>query len=494
MTTIHPIDRDIQERFGTTRVLVVGDLMLDRTLWGEVGRISPEAPVPVLELREQTERPGGAANVASNLRALGATVYVAGVIGDDAAGRTLCERLAEDGIDTRAVLPSEARRTTTKIRVSGRGQQLLRIDDEYTEPLGEPLERRLLTACEECLGQVDVVVLSDYAKGVLTERVCAAVIARARAAGLPVVVDPKVADFSRYAGATAITPNRAELGRATGRSPGDMPELLRAGEGLRARLGVEAIVATCSEDGIQLLTAERSVRFPARGHEVFDVCGAGDTVAAVLALGLGAGWSWDHGIEVANVAAGVVVARVGTHAITTAELLTALAEHRSAPALGPLTTEAVLQRVARWRAAGERVVFTNGCFDLLHVGHLAVLEGARRLGDRLVVGLNSDASVRGLKGPSRPVVGEVERARMLAALTAVDAVILFEQPTPLSLIEALAPDVLVKGGDYDPDTIVGADVVRARGGTVTTVPLVDGRSTTHLIDALSGQEASAWPA
>ncbi|MBK1701503.1 D-glycero-beta-D-manno-heptose 1-phosphate adenylyltransferase, partial [Thiococcus pfennigii] len=334
-------------------------------------------------------------------------------------------------------------------------------------------------------------VLSDYAKGVLAGPLCAELIGRARALGIPVLVDPKGRDFDRYAGATLITPNRAELALATDVPGDDQPGLLRAGERLRARLGLATLVVTLSEQGLALIDATGSDLIPAVAKEVFDVSGAGDTVIATFAAGLAAGLGVRDTAHLANLAAGVVVGKVGTAAIDRAELLAALADEAAlGQAAKVCTLPAAIEQVRRWQAAGERVVFTNGCFDLLHVGHVTYLEQARRYGRRLVVGLNTDRSVRALKGPERPLIGEADRARVLAALAAVDAVVLFDEPTPLALIEALRPDVLAKGADYREEDVVGAREVKTWGGQVVLVPLVAGRSTSGIVDRLRGDDTA----
>jgi D-beta-D-heptose 7-phosphate kinase/D-beta-D-heptose 1-phosphate adenosyltransferase len=481
----------VRRGFDGRRVLVVGDLMLDRYIWGRVRRISPEAPVPIVALARETEVPGGAANVARNLAGLGLAVELAGVTGADAARDALLAALAAEGIEAGAALVASDRGTTTKTRIVGDHQQMLRIDSERAAPLAEADAARLLAALSERLPGLGALVLSDYAKGVLAGPLCAELIGRARALGIPVLVDPKGRDFDRYAGATLITPNRAELALATDVPGDDQPGLLRAGERLRARLGLATLVVTLSEQGLALIDATGSDLIPAVAKEVFDVSGAGDTVIATFAAGLAAGLGVRDTAHLANLAAGVVVGKVGTAAIDRAELLAALADEAAlGQAAKVCTLPAAIEQVRRWQAAGERVVFTNGCFDLLHVGHVTYLEQARRYGRRLVVGLNTDRSVRALKGPERPLIGEADRARVLAALAAVDAVVLFDEPTPLALIEALRPDVLAKGADYREEDVVGAREVKTWGGQVVLVPLVAGRSTSGIVDRLRGDDTA----
>jgi D-beta-D-heptose 7-phosphate kinase/D-beta-D-heptose 1-phosphate adenosyltransferase len=475
----------VRRQFDGRRVLVVGDVMLDRYIWGAVRRISPEAPVPVVQLTSETEVPGGAANVARNLAGLGLEVELAGVTGSDAARTSLMRLLAEAAIDTNGLRIASDRGTTTKTRVIGNHQQMMRIDSEHSGVLADVDSAALLDAVAARLPVVDALILSDYAKGVLTGRLCAELIAVARAHGVPVLVDPKGRDFTRYAGATAITPNRAELTEACGVDAGDQAALLAAGAALRAQLGLETLAVTLSEQGMALIDALGTHLIPAVAKEVFDVSGAGDTVIATFAAALAAGLVHRDAAHLANLAAGVVVGKVGTAVIETEDLLAAISDEAAleqAAKIRPLPT--LIEQARRWQAAGERVVFTNGCFDLLHVGHVSYLERARRHGHRLIVGLNTDRSVRALKGAGRPMVGEADRARILAALAAVDAVVLFDEPTPLALIEALRPDILAKGADYREEDVVGAEEVRGWGGQVVLVPLVAGRSTTALVDRL----------
>ncbi|MBK1705081.1 D-glycero-beta-D-manno-heptose-7-phosphate kinase [Halochromatium glycolicum] len=482
----------LRSGFGGAPILVVGDLMLDRYLWGQVSRISPEAPVPVLQLTQETETGGGAANVARNLRALGLDARIAGVTGDDPARERLLQLLAEQGTGTAAVVADPARPTTTKTRVVGDHQQMLRIDAERTATLSAELEARLFVAVEAELAEVAVLVLSDYAKGVLTGSLCQRLIAAARARGIPVLVDPKGRDFERYQGATLITPNRAELAAVAETEISDLDGLLAAAVRLQGRLGLERLVLTLGELGLAVIEAEAQTRIPAVAREVFDVSGAGDTVIATLAATLAAGFEPLDAAHLANLAAGVVVAKVGTATVSCSELEHALSEEAALEQVAKIgRLDEVRRHVRAWQAAGERVVFTNGCFDLLHAGHVSYLERARRYGQRLVVGLNTDRSVRALKGSERPLIGEADRARVLAALAAVDAVVLFDEETPLRLIEVLRPEVLAKGADYRPEQVVGAEQVRSWGGELVLVPLLEERSTSGLIRRMRQDPSAA---
>ncbi len=477
--------------FGRLRVLVIGDLMLDRYIVGEVDRISPEAPVPVLRHAHRYQRPGGAANVAMNLAGLGCQALLAGFWGDDAERRELEDLLQRGGVDTVGVV-STALPTVSKTRIVGRTQQLLRLDIESREQPSAEDTGRLAERAEALVEKAHAVVLSDYAKGALTAELCEGIIRRARGLGIPVLADPKTPNLGKYTGVTVLCPNLHELAQATGMSLQDLPAMLAAGEAQRQEHEIAVLAVTMSERGMQVLSAAGSFHAPARAREVFDVSGAGDTVIATLAAGFAAGLPLETAAELANLAAGVVVGKVGTAPIAHHELtalLTPSQQLGDAEKILPL--EALLARVADWRAAGETIVFTNGCFDLLHVGHVTLMEDCRRFGSKVVLGLNTDASVRRLKGPARPVVGERDRARVMAALGAVDAVTFFDEDTPLALIEALAPDVLVKGGDYTVETVVGHTLVLARGGRVEIVPTVEGFSTTGIVRRLQAGEGSA---
>jgi D-beta-D-heptose 7-phosphate kinase / D-beta-D-heptose 1-phosphate adenosyltransferase len=482
----------IRRRFapvGITRpawALVIGDLMLDRYLWGKVERVSPEAPVPVVLLGKESIRPGGAANVAANLAGLGLPCRLLGAIGNDDAGRQLVDEVGRSGVGTEAIIRLPSRPTITKTRIIGGHQQMLRMDRESGVPFERDELHLLETAVRQSLGESPaIVVLSDYDKGVLHPDICQLVIRLAKAAGIPVLVDPKGRDYSKYSGATALTPNRRETSDACG-GFGDIDALLDAAERLRRELALEFLAVTRSEEGISLIEEGGRMHIPAMARQVFDVSGAGDTVIATLAAGMVAGLGHYDALHLANLAAGIVVGKVGTVPVDGDELLAELAvEDMREQADKVCDFPHLLARVAHWRAAGQRIVFTNGCFDLLHAGHVTYLEAARKLGDRLVVGLNTDRSVSALKGPTRPVIHQSDRARVMAALEAVDAVILFDEDTPLDLIAAIRPDILVKGDDYREDQVVGGAAVKSWGGKVALVPIVPGRSTTNIIGKLT---------
>ncbi len=467
---------------GGAWALVVGDLMLDRYLWGKVERVSPEAPVPVVLLDKENSRPGGAANVAANLAGLGLPCRLLGCVGEDDAGKQLVAAVAESGVETGAIVCLPQRPTITKTRIVGGHQQILRVDRESAAPFSADELQRLEAAVRQAMsGAPAIVILSDYAKGVLHPEICQLAISLAKAAHIPVLVDPKGRDYSKYRGATTLTPNRRETSEACG-GIADIDALLDAADALRQALELEFFAVTRSEEGISLIEQDRRMHIPAMARQVFDVSGAGDTVIATLAAGMVAGLNHYDALHLANLAAGVVVGQVGTVPISRDELLAELAVEDVQEQADKVCDLARLQaRVAGWRAGGQRVVFTNGCFDLLHAGHVTYLEAARKLGDRLIVGLNTDRSVSALKGPTRPVIHEQDRARVMAALEAVDVVILFDEDTPLTLIQAVKPDVLVKGDDYTEEQVVGGVEVKSWGGKVALVPIVPGRSTSNII-------------
>jgi D-beta-D-heptose 7-phosphate kinase / D-beta-D-heptose 1-phosphate adenosyltransferase len=481
---IHKVLGLLEGGFAELKVLVVGDLMLDRYILGDVDRISPEAPVPVLRHVQRYERPGGAANVAMNLAGLGCQTLLAGFWGNDAEQKELAGFLEAAKIDVKGVV-STGMPTISKTRIVGRQQQLLRLDIESREKPSAVDQQNLIERAELLAAKVHAVVLSDYAKGALSAELCERVIRVARRAGVPVLVDPKSPDFSKYSGATTVCPNLGELAQAAGVAAHETEALLAAGEALRTEHDLQFLTVTMSEKGIRVLSEAGVYHSPTRAREVFDVSGAGDTVIATLAAGLAGGLQVNTAVELANMAAGIVVGKVGTVPIARHELVAALTPSSGLSAGEKiLDRERLAARIAEWRAAGQTIVFTNGCFDLLHVGHVTLLEDCRRFGSKLVLGLNTDASVSRLKGPTRPIVGERERSRVMSALAAVDAVVLFDEETPLELIREIKPDVLVKGGDYTVETVVGHEDVIAAGGRVEIVPTVEGFSTTSIVRKL----------
>jgi D-beta-D-heptose 7-phosphate kinase/D-beta-D-heptose 1-phosphate adenosyltransferase len=485
---LHSILNLLEGGFSQLKVLVIGDIMLDRYIHGEVERISPEAPVPVIRHAQRYERAGGAANVAMNLAGLGCQAFLAGFWGSDTEQRELAAIMERAGVDTVGVVSSSLP-TVSKTRIVGRNQQLLRLDIESRDTPPAVEAQRLLERATELAGKVHAVILSDYAKGALTDALCVSVIRAARAAGVPILADPKTPDFGKYSGATTVCPNLGELSLATGVSAHKTEKIMAAGRALIAEHDLQFLTVTMSERGITVIRRDGSYHSPARAREVFDVSGAGDTVIATLAASLAGGLQIETAVELANVAAGIVVGKVGTVPIAQHELIAALTPSSGLSAGEKiLDLERIQRRVAEWRASGETIVFTNGCFDLLHVGHITLLEDCRRFGTKLVLGLNTDSSVCRLKGPTRPIVGERERARVMAALAAVDAVVLFEEDTPLELIRTLKPNVLVKGGDYTIETVVGHEDVQAYGGRVEIVPTVEGFSTTNIVKKLTANQ------
>lgn len=474
---------ELVEGLGRPHVLIVGDLILDRYISGAVERISPEAPIPVLAARHDELRLGGAGNVCANLRSMDARVELISVVGDDALGRRMVSMLAELEISTAGVEVERERQTTEKTRLVSGVNQMLRVDWEETRPLEPESLERLLARLPASIAAADAVILSDYGKGLLTREVIAAVVKAARGAGVPVLVDPKGSDYTRYRGATLVTPNRKEAEEALGRSLGQLTDLPDAGDALMAVAELDAVVITLGPEGIYWRTkGGEDSRTPTEAKKVFDVVGAGDTVIAHIALGLGAGLDLGAAVELANHAAGIVVGRAGAAAVTRAELLAAVGRRRvgGGKILGSEGGELEAQ-IAEWKSEGRRVVFTNGCFDVLHAGHVEYLRYARSCGDRLIVGLNDDASVSRLKGPTRPVNPLGDRKLVLAALEMVDAVVDFAEDTPKEIIERVTPDVLVKGEDWRDKGVVGSEWVEKHGGRVVLAPLLEGRSTTAIL-------------
>ncbi|HEX9792910.1 MAG TPA: D-glycero-beta-D-manno-heptose 1-phosphate adenylyltransferase [Planctomycetota bacterium] len=469
---------------GRPRVAVLGDIMLDWYVWGDASRVSPEAPVPVVQVRREEQRLGGAGNVAANLCELGADALVFGLVGADAQGEAVRGRLEAFGAVTAGLLTCAERPTIQKIRVMARSQQMLRVDREATAPVAAPLLEHLLADLRGAEWQA--LVLSDYGKGVLGAAATAAAIAEAARRGAPCLVDPKHRDLSRYRGASVVTPNRDETESAVGRSLPDFESLAEHGEALRRAAGVGALLVTLGSEGMFLLRGDvPPLHVPTEARAVYDVTGAGDTVVSALAVALGGGLDLETGVRLANAAAGLAVAKVGTAAVGRTELLHALDARAASGKVVPAGDAAALAAaLGRLRAGARRVVFTNGCFDILHAGHVRYLQEACNLGDALVVGLNTDASVRRIKGPERPFNSLEDRAEILAALDCVDLVVPFGDDTPEELIHAVRPEVLVKGSDWRDKGIVGADFVRGRGGEVRFLDLLPGRSTTGLAERI----------
>jgi D-beta-D-heptose 7-phosphate kinase/D-beta-D-heptose 1-phosphate adenosyltransferase len=474
-------------------ITIVGDVMLDRYMFGSVDRISPEAPVPVLRQVKAAHVAGGAANVAMNAAALGGRVRLFGVVGLDAEANELRSILEGHGVNSSQLLALQGRPTTTKTRVVAGRQQIVRLDNESCIWLDADVEDRLIEAVQSALSASAVLVLSDYSKGVLTDRVITSLIDMARARGVYVVVDPKRKDFRVYGGANLIKPNRSELAAATGMATDTDSNIEQAIETLAPVFG-GALLVTRAEAGLTLVRpGQPLLHLPVpEMHQVADVSGAGDTALAALAVALAEGRDLVDGARWALAASGLAVAKPGTAIIDRAELDEALATPRQHLHSGALVEWSEARAAIRsWRLRGERVVFANGCFDILHPGHIRLLEGAAQCGDRLIVALNTDQSVRALKGSTRPVQSERNRAFVIGALRFVDLVILFDEPTPYEAIRELEPDVIVKGADYKVDEVVGGDLVRARGGEVVLIDLVEGQSSSNLIAKMSGQSGAS---
>ena len=469
----------------SVQALVIGDAMLDRYIYGEVERISPEAPIPVFLETREASMPGGAGNVVRNLAALGVPTRFVSVIGDDGAGADLRALLGKlSGVTVHLEVASD-HATTIKTRYVAGHQQLLRADRERRNGIPVAVQSKLAAQVADLAAHAGVIVLSDYGKGVLSPEANKAMMAAAAKHGAKIIVDPKGSDFSRYRGAFLVTPNRRELQLAAGMPTESDEQVIAAARKLMADCGIANILVTRSADGMTLVTADGADHLPAEAREVFDVSGAGDTVVAVMAAAIGAGLPLIDAAKLANVAAGIVVGKVGTAVAYRNEVADAL--HAGELLRGErklATLETALDHVARWRRQGLRVGFTNGCFDLLHPGHLHLLNQARAACDRLVVALNSDASVKRLKGPERPVQSEAARAAVLGSLSVVDLVVLFSEETPMRQIEALRPDVLVKGADYAIKDVVGASLVQSYGGKVVLAELAPGHSTTATIARL----------
>ncbi|MGA1202489.1 MAG: D-glycero-beta-D-manno-heptose 1-phosphate adenylyltransferase [Planctomycetota bacterium] len=487
------------ESLGSPRILVIGDLILDEYLWGDVSRISPEAPVPVLRVRHREHRCGGAGSVVENLVALGARVEAIGLVGADEAGRAITDRFESQGVPTAGLISCEDRPTTLKTRMLGgvqhanRGrQQVLRVDQEEDRPV-EP--ERIESALARCRAWLEgeapaAILLSDYEKGLLVPELISGVVALAAPLGVPVLVDPgRSVDYDRYRGATLICPNRFETEQATGITVRRPEDAERAGRALVERLSLEHAALTLDRDGITCVSQGGGARsFPTRVRSVTDVAGAGDMVLSLLGIALAAGWEIDDAIRLANLGAGIEVSKVGVVPVERWEIEQAAAldggespsKVRSLPELARI--------LARERSAGQQIVFTNGCFDLLHAGHVQLLEKARALGQVLVLGLNTDRSIREQKGPQRPVLAGEERARVLSGLASVDHIVFFDEETPAELVEAVQPDILVKGQDYADKVVVGREVVEARGGRVELVDLREGSSTSAIIERIHRAE------
>jgi D-beta-D-heptose 7-phosphate kinase / D-beta-D-heptose 1-phosphate adenosyltransferase len=474
--------------FHAARVLVLGDVMLDRFIYGTVERISPEAPIPVVSVERSSDMPGGAANVARNIAAMGARVILLGVVGEDISAQDLRTQLACSPAIEAHLISDSSRPTSVKTRYVADGQQIMRVDRESRAALAMDVERRLLDRFAVALRDTSVIVLSDYAKGVLSDSAARAAIDIARRAGKTIIVDPKARDFAKYRGASILTPNRLELQQACGEECVTDEQVAHGARRILDQGICDILIVTRGKDGMSVIEKGRpALNLPTAARQVFDVSGAGDTAVAAISLGIAAGTQVGEAAELANIAAGIVVGKRGTAVVTTAEILAALRpfDGRTDPQK-IFALDSVLQLARSWREQGLKIAFANGCFDLLHPGHISLLDEARRSADRLIVGLNADLSIRRLKGPNRPVQSEVARATVVASMKSVDAVVIFAEDTPINLIETLEPDVLIKGADYTLDKVVGADFVIKRGGKVVLAELLTGHSTTDTVKRVGG--------
>ena len=470
------VTADYLEAVCAKNIIVIGDVMLDRFIDGLVERISPEAPVPVLSKTTTSTMPGGAANVARNLCQLGINCTLYGLVGDDEAARELRSELAKIAGLQFVSIADKKRPTTTKTRFRASAQQILRVDEEVTTPIADEQADKILNHLKTVIQTADLIILSDYAKGCLTTALIAQIMEMAKAQNVTVVIDPKSTDFGKYKGASLLTPNLSELRAAASFTSDHDDEIGKAAHSLCQAHDIGMILTTLSARGMRLISHDgQDSHIPSIAKDVFDVSGAGDTVIATLAAFLAAGAPAKTAMIAANMAASIVVSKPGTAALSPGELIGV-----STPTIQqPLDMSAT---ITKWRSEGAHIGFTNGCFDLLHPGHLQCLREAAKLCDKLIVGLNDDASVKRLKGDSRPIQSETMRAMILSHLPFVDAVMLFSEDTPANLIEAITPDILIKGGDYSESEIVGADHVIKNGGKVQTIPLLDGHSTTAILD------------
>ncbi len=467
------------------RLLVVGDLILDEYIWGAINRISPEAPVPILETKSENLALGGAANVANNLVALGCEVHLVGAIGKDEKGERLLSLISGQGINTEGIFRFVHRPTTSKIRIVAHNQQVLRIDKEDNRPITEETESKFVQHINKILPEMDCIICSDYHKGVLTEKVFKAIIHRAKNSKKRVLVDPKSSDFTLYKGATLVTPNQREVEQAVPIKIQDRNDLDRAAEYLLNLTHAEVLLITRGKDGMMLYqNKEEPVDIDTQAKEVFDVTGAGDTVVSVLGMALAIGFNYKDSAWLSNMAASIVVGKVGTATVTLNEINEYLQEEMLRTSHTILKLEELKKIVSLAKSTGKSIVFTNGCFDIIHGGHIEFLQKAKAMGDLLVVGLNSDESVRELKGEGRPIKSERERANIISALKYVDYITIFDDDTPEEVIREVRPDILVKGDDYKIDEVVGREIVEGYGARVELIPIVHGLSTTGTVEKI----------
>jgi D-beta-D-heptose 7-phosphate kinase/D-beta-D-heptose 1-phosphate adenosyltransferase len=474
--------------FNQTHLLVIGDLMIDEYVWGEVDRISPEAPVQVVAVKSQDYTLGGSGNVINNLTTLGASVTALGVVGKDSDGRLLLDQLEAIGADTAGVIQEKGRYTTKKTRIIAEHQQVLRIDRETRKGISTPALKRIIKHAEKIIPAVDVILISDYGKGLISRSMTKSLVQIARTHGKTLIADPKGLDFTKYAGVNLLTPNRKEASLASGREILDTGTLAEVGRNLLDKSGIEKILITCGKDGMVLFEKGRKpYKIDTRAREVYDVSGAGDTVLAVIGLAVAAGHPVKTAVSLANTAAGVVVGKVGTAAVTQKELLEALKLTANDTNPKNKTLKELSDLCRKLPKRGKRIVLTNGCFDLLHVGHIKLLSDSKNLGDVMIVALDDDDSVRDLKGSERPVINAAQRVRILSALDSVDYVMVFATRDLHKVIESIRPDILTKGSDYESEKVLGRDIVESYGGRVELIPVTAEISSTQIINTIKKQ-------
>lgn len=471
--------KTIIPKFENKKVLIVGDLMLDEHIWSTVTRISPEAPVPIAKVKEITHVPGGCGNVATNIKTLGGTPLLIGLIGNDSSGQKLTNALKKNKVSTSYLIKSKDRPTILKSRIIAASQHVIRVDREEHNPIPDKTERQIVSRIKTLVKKVDAIILSDYKKGILSEKVCKEIISLARKNKKTLAVDPKGSDYSKYKGAMVITPNLLEAETASGET---LPE--KAGPKLLKQTQADNIIITRGKDGLSIFSKSgKTIHIPAIQREVFDITGAGDTVIATLSLALASGANIKEAAMLGNYAASVAVSKIGTQAVQKDELEEAL-EEKELAGTKIKSRNQLTKTIKRLKSQKAKIIFTNGCFDILHLGHARYLREAKKLGDILIVGINSDSSVRKLKGATRPYVSELERAEVLASLECVDYVTIFSEMRPDNLLKIIKPQIHVKGGDYKMKELPEAKLVKSMGGKVIIIPPVKGRSTTNIIEKI----------
>jgi len=472
-------------KFDKTHLLVIGDLMIDEYVRGEVNRISPEAPVQVVAVNNEDYTLGGSGNVVNNLMALGASVTVLGVVGEGSNGKLLCDQLNTIGADTRGIIQEPGRHTTKKTRIIAEHQQVLRVDRETQKEISAATFNHIIQIAEEVIPNVKVILISDYGKGLINRSMIKRLVQIAKTHNKIVIADPKGLDFTKYAGVNLLTPNKKEASLASGKEISDDGTLADAGKTLLDKSGIENLLVTCGKDGMVLFEKDRKpFKIDTRAREVYDVSGAGDTVIAVLGLALAAGQPFKEAVSLANTAAGIVVGKVGTAAVTQKELSEALKASAAGTAPKHKTLKELSELCRKLQKDGKRIVLTNGCFDLLHVGHIKLFSTSKKLGDVMIVAIDDDDSVRRLKGPDRPVIGATERVRILSALDSIDHMVVFGDQELDKVIESIRPDILTKGSNYDSEGVLGREIVEAYGGRVELIPITEKISSTQIINTI----------